>query len=98
MAVVTGGANGVGFAAARLLAAHGASVHIFDLERENPEEAARQIGATAFTADVTSRESLDAAFQASGPPDILIANAGIASEADFCDSTPETKNGIAFCP
>ena len=94
VAVVTGGANGVGFAAARLLAAHGASVHIFDRERENPEEAARQIGATAFSADVTSRESLDAAFQASGPPDILIANAGIASEADFCEHTSQEWDRI----
>ena len=86
-AVVTGGANGIGFAAARLLAAHGATVHIFYLERENPGEAARQIGAQACAADVTDRESLDAAFQAAGTPDILVANAGIASEAEFCEHT-----------
>lgn len=87
--MVTGGANGIGFAAARLLAIHGASVHIFDLERANPHEAAQQLGARACVVDVTNRESLDAAFHASGTPDILIANAGIASEADFCDFTRE---------
>ena len=38
VAVVTGGANGIGFAIARLLAASGAAVWIFDLERENPQE------------------------------------------------------------
>ena len=43
--IVTGGANGIGFAAALLLAVHGASVYIFDLERENPQDAARQIDA-----------------------------------------------------
>jgi NAD(P)-dependent dehydrogenase (short-subunit alcohol dehydrogenase family) len=84
-AVVTGGANGIGFAAARLLAAHGASVHIFDLERENPRHAAEQIGARACPADVTDRDSVDAAFREAGTPDILIANAGVASEADFCE-------------
>ena len=89
VAVVTGGANGIGFAAARLLAAHGASVHVFDLERENPHEAARQIGAEACVADVTNRGSLDAALEASGTPDILVANAGVASEANFCDQTRE---------
>jgi hypothetical protein len=34
LAMVAGGANGIGFATARLLAAHGASVGLFDLERE----------------------------------------------------------------
>ncbi len=85
LAVVTGGANGIGFAAARLLIENGARVWIFDLEREDPCSAARQIGAQACAADVTSRDSLEAAFAASGTPDILIANAGIASESDFWD-------------
>ena len=89
VAVVTGGANGIGLAAARLLAVHGASVHIFDLERANPDEAAQQAGAKACLVDVSNRESLDAAFRKSGTPDILIANAGIALEADFCDLTRE---------
>lgn len=88
-AVVTGGANGIGLACARLLADQGASVWIFDLEREDPERAARLIGARAYAADVTKRESLDAAFATSGAPEIVIANAGIAEEADFCDLTPQ---------
>ena len=58
MAVVTGGANGIGFAAARLLAANGASVWIFDLPRENPENAAREIGARAFEADPRLRRAV----------------------------------------
>jgi NAD(P)-dependent dehydrogenase (short-subunit alcohol dehydrogenase family) len=94
LAVVTGGANGIGFAAARLLAAHGASVCIFDLERESLHEAARQIGASAYPADVTNRESLDAAFLAAGAPDILIANAGVASEADFLEHSPQEWDRI----
>jgi len=83
VAVVTGGANGIGFAAARLLAAHGASVWIFDLERENPAEAAAKIGARACVVDVTRGPSLDAAFEKTGAPDVLAVNAGVASEAEF---------------
>ena len=98
LAVVTGGANGIGFAAAELLAGAGASVAIFDLERENPQNAAKQIGATGYAVghnvDVTSRESLDAAFAAAGTPDVVIANAGIASEADFLEHTPKAWERI----
>jgi NAD(P)-dependent dehydrogenase (short-subunit alcohol dehydrogenase family) len=94
LAVVTGGANGIGFAAARLLAENGASVAIFDLPREDPEAAARRIDARGFTADVTDRASLDRAFAAAGPPDILIANAGVASEADLLDQSAEEWSRI----
>jgi len=89
LAVVTGGANGIGFATAKLLAASGASVAIFDLEREDPQSIAKQIGASGFAVDVTSRESLDAAFASAGTPDIVIANAGIVAEADLVDQTTE---------
>jgi len=93
-AVVTGGANGIGFAAAKLLAAHGAAVYILDLERENPRHAAGLIGADACVADVTDPESLNAAFRETGTPDILIANAGVASEADFCEHTRDEWDRI----
>ena len=52
LAVVTGGANGIGFATAELLAANGASVAIFDLERERSSEAAKQIGARGLCASM----------------------------------------------
>ena len=86
-AVVTGGANGIGLAAARALTAGGAQVWIFDLER-SPEIAAEFAG-RACAVDVTSRASLDAAFTQAGAPDILIANAGIGSEADLTATSRE---------
>jgi NAD(P)-dependent dehydrogenase (short-subunit alcohol dehydrogenase family)/predicted dehydrogenase len=94
LAVVTGGAHGIGFAAARLLAAQGASVYIFDLVRANPREAARRIGVRACATDVADRESIESALRTSGTPDILIANAGTASEAEFCEHTREEWDRI----
>ena len=62
---------------------------IFDLEREDPQNVAKQIGGSGFAVDVTSRESIDAAFAAAGTPDIVIANAGIAAEADLLEQSTE---------
>jgi NAD(P)-dependent dehydrogenase (short-subunit alcohol dehydrogenase family) len=87
LAVVTGGANGIGLAAARALAAGGARVWICDLERERPEEVGQSLGGHGCSVDVTDRASLDAAFEQSGAPDIVVANAGMAMWAPL-DETP----------
>ena len=76
LAVVTGGASGIGAATVRLLRAGGATVHVFDAEGEN-------------SVDVTDRPALDAAFAKVGIPDFVVANAGVAAEADFCGQTSE---------
>ena len=88
-AVVTGGANGIGLAIAQALANSGAQVWIFDLEREDPGGVAARFGARGIAADVTDRAALDAAFSQTGPPDILVANAGIVLEAGLTETTPE---------
>ena len=75
-AVVTGGANGIGLASAGELAARGADVWIFDLAREDPAGTAASFGARGAAVDVTDPSTIEAAFQLSGPPDILCANAG----------------------
>lgn len=87
VALVTGGANGIGLAAARALASGGATVWILDLERERPAEVAASFGGRAAIADVTDRASIDAAFDRAGVPDIVVANAGMGIEAPL-DSTP----------
>src|SRR4030095_8152036 len=63
--VITGGAglNGLGFATARLMVAHGARVAVLDLERADPAAAAAQLGPEhlGIVADVTDKASCDAA-------------------------------------
>lgn len=87
LAVVTGGANGIGLGAARALAAGGARVWIFDLARERPEEVGRSLGGHGCEVDITDRSSIEAAFEQSGAPDIVVANAGMAVWAPI-DETP----------
>jgi 3-oxoacyl-[acyl-carrier protein] reductase len=83
VAIVTGGARGLGFAAAQLLAERGAVVTLLDRDAA-PLEAARVAlpGADVVTADVTKPSECDAAVQQvvakHGRLDILVNCAGIA--------------------
>jgi len=61
-AVVTGGASGLGAAAARALAASGVKVAIFDLNAERGEAVAAEIGGVFRRVDVTSNETVEAGF------------------------------------
>ncbi|MDX3189378.1 SDR family NAD(P)-dependent oxidoreductase [Streptomyces sp. MN03-5084-2B] len=76
VAAVTGGASGIGKAAADLLAQRGAQVAILDL---NP-------GDDGFRCDVSSdqevREAIDAVVARFGRLDILVNNAGIGAQGD----------------
>jgi NAD(P)-dependent dehydrogenase (short-subunit alcohol dehydrogenase family) len=85
-AVVTGGAQGIGFSIARRLLASGASVSMWDRDRKLLSLAVEQLGegaaASAETVDVSDAPSVAAATDATlrihGKIDILVANAGIA--------------------
>ena len=89
---MTGGANGIGLAAARALAAGGAQLWIFDLEREQPAEVAQSLGGQGYHVDVTDRAAIDAAFARSGAPDILVANAGMGVWAPLEETSVEAWN------
>lgn len=82
-AVVTGGANGIGLAIAKTLAASGAATWILDREGERPAEVAAGFGANGHVADVTDRASLEEAFHATGTPDIVAVNAGTVVQDEF---------------
>lgn len=86
-ALVTGGANGIGRAAALLLRDCGASVTIGDLAVENPAAAAREMGIEGVALDVTSPSSIEAALDAAHDPEIVIINAGIARFARLLDTS-----------
>ncbi|MDB5711262.1 MAG: 3-hydroxy-2-methylbutyryl-CoA dehydrogenase [Sphingomonas bacterium] len=79
-AVVTGGASGLGEATARALAAKGAKVALFDLNRDKGEAVAADIGGLFCAVDVTSDDSVDAGLVAAraahGQERILINCAG----------------------
>ncbi len=85
-AVVTGGAQGIGFSIVKRLLASGASVSIWDRDEKVIAEALAQFGAesrvSAHSADISDAASVAAATDATiakhGAIDILVANAGIA--------------------
>jgi NAD(P)-dependent dehydrogenase (short-subunit alcohol dehydrogenase family) len=86
VALVTGGARGIGFATARALVARGASVVIVDLEQAAVTRAAGEIHDTralGLATDVTDRGAMQRAVATAverfGGLDVVVANAGIAS-------------------
>ena len=85
-----GSADGIGFAAARLLAALGANVSITSTTERIHERAAELGGAFAFVADLTVPEEAEALVRAArgahGPVDMLVNNAGMAQTGT--DDTP----------
>lgn len=85
LAVVTGGAAGIGAAISTVLAEGGARVVVADRNAEAAEVLAAQLGGIALTLDVTDPDSCEAkaaALAAShGPAAILVNNAGIVMNA-----------------
>ncbi|MGW0182804.1 SDR family oxidoreductase [Nocardia sp. NPDC003345] len=85
---ITGGARGIGRAAAEELIARGARVWIGDRDLPAAEQTAAEIGATAHVLDVTDVDSFRgflAAAEAEGPIDMLVNNAGIQLMGGFAD-------------
>jgi NAD(P)-dependent dehydrogenase (short-subunit alcohol dehydrogenase family) len=79
-AVVTGGASGIGAAAARALAEQGARVVVADLNEEKGKAVADEIGGEFVTVDVTDTDQIKAAVdkaQELGPLRVLVNSAGI---------------------
>jgi len=100
IALVTGGAGGIGAATAVRLLSEGACVMLLDRDADALEQTAQKLKAKAgkdvvrsAVCDVTSEEQVAMAFAACarefGGLDILVANAGIASSAPIEDTTVE---------
>lgn len=86
VAVVTGGANGIGFSVAERLSKSGASVKIWDLDIEAAQTAAETINAEAVECDITDwisvKNATETSINASEKIDILVNSAGIAGPND----------------
>jgi NAD(P)-dependent dehydrogenase (short-subunit alcohol dehydrogenase family) len=103
VALVTGGAGGIGQAIAARLMGEGACVVLADIDAQSLDAAVADFGkrfgkdvVSGVHVDVTSEAKVDAAFHeallAFGGLDILVANAGIASAAPFEDTSLELWN------
>ena len=100
IAIITGGANGIGFAVAQKLVSSGAKVVLLDWQKSAVQKAAKIIGdsATAFQIDVTNESQVTQTIQKIakkfGRVDILINSAGTTGktnikthEIEFADFT-----------
>ncbi|NYI78864.1 3-oxoacyl-ACP reductase FabG [Nocardioides panzhihuensis] len=95
-AVITGGAQGIGFAVAERFVAEGARVVIADLDGAAAEAAAKKLGqdmATGVACDVVSAEDVERALETAvatyGSLDIVVNNAGITRDATMRKMTED---------
>jgi len=94
VALVVGGAGGIGAAIAEAFCVEGATVVVADRSAKAAQEAAQAVGAAGSVAlDVTAQASVDAAVQevlaAHGRIDILVNSAGILTEAPLIEMSLE---------
>lgn len=102
VAVVTGGASGIGLGVARLFLADGHRVAVLDRDGRAARAAATELAAIgkvlAVEADVADRESVEAAFEQVraqlGPVEILVTSAGIESFNPLLSITADIWNRI----
>ena len=100
--LITGGATGLGFSTAKVLAQHGAEVVLAARRMNRIEEAVAKLEANGGRAsgvamDVSDRSSMDAALaqaQAGGRIDVLINNAGVVGEHMLLEETEEDWDRI----
>ena len=104
--VITGGSRGIGAAAVELFAGRGDTVwFLYEKNHEAAQKVAQRTGATAICCDVSDGAAVQTAFQAIGPVDILICNAGICRtglmsmlpEADWNRLFDVNVKGIYHC-
>jgi len=100
VAIVTGGASGIGAAIAAAFHAEGARIVVADVDAQKAKDAATAYGeeGLAIGVDVTDESqvlaAVDAAMQRFGRIDILVNNAGIIRKSYVKDMTEELWNQV----
>jgi NAD(P)-dependent dehydrogenase (short-subunit alcohol dehydrogenase family) len=86
VAVITGGAGGIGLATCRRLASEGAHVVVADLDEAAGSAAAKEVDGTFVRADVTSADDVERLYRTAhdtyGSVDVAFNNAGISPPDD----------------
>ena len=91
VAVVTGGASGIGLGVARRLAAAGNRIALLDIQSEAVAAAVAELGASGHVVDVGDRSAVDQAIasvrEELGPVGIIVTSAGVSATAPFTEMT-----------
>jgi NAD(P)-dependent dehydrogenase (short-subunit alcohol dehydrogenase family) len=92
IAIVTGGAQGIGHACAKRLIEKGARAALWDLDREALDKAASELGAIPVQVDIADWTSVQSAMKETiaqaGTPTILVNSAGIAGPNALIEDYP----------
>lgn len=109
IAIITGGASGIGAATSRKFALEGAKVIIWDLDQEKGNALANEIGGDFLKVNTANYSEIEAAAKAVNDKyyriDILINNAGITRDSTLKKMTPEqwqqvidvNLTGVFYC-
>lgn len=100
LAVVTGGASGIGLATSRRLAAEGCRVAVLDIDGDAAKEAAASLSGfgTGYACDVTDEQQVaEVAQQITselGAPEVVVLNQGGTPDRRFMDMTREEQQRV----
>jgi len=95
VALITGGAQGIGLACAEAIAESGAQIVLADIKQDELEAAAERVGSNtlALVCDVSNPDDVNSMFEKIekqlGTVSILVNNAGIALPGDFLETSVE---------
>jgi len=98
VALVTGGARGIGFAIAKRFAAEGAAVAVLSLHEESAQEAAAAVGGVALVGDVANEPDVARAVAetvaAFGRLDVMVNNAATIAVGPVLETRAETWDRV----